>query len=647
MRFKLTILLFVLNLILFGSLFFIERSRNTGTLFGESNRLILDASFVESISDIKIKGPGLEQDWHFRNSEGDNWVAESPHPWKANPYAIEKIIYQLRSLKWETKFDINELEDAGQSLDHYGLESPAVILELSNNNSTRVIEFGAPTEIGNRLYTLSPSGDSVYVVNQGILTNLNRDLSTFLNQQVFSFVAPEVRAIQIQDRTAGNVRVRIVRSGDNWQFVSPIETEASTQEVQSLLGDLQELETRDFYQPEDTPANFESPALRISLEGMNNRETMLIGDAGDQTNEEGRLWARREAFTTVFTVPDSLYETLRSAQEILREKNFLRNAAENWSTLEIRMDNRSTTLQRLENGSWQVVYTDQNENLQTLPAESTVIDSLASDLKSLEAVHFVSDAPSESDLKEYGLQSPQRTLVMKQDEPGSKQVILKIGNLESEGNYLYASTNQTSTVYLIRPFILVRSPLNPLHYRERTMRDLPDSAEIRSINLRIRDSGQTIISTDKENEESSQDLELIKTLKSFVRNPEVDRFLKAEFEDPLQLDSEKEIPWEFVLEAEIRLPGSETGETRNEQFFLSGRIGGTTQFVGSPSANLTGVLSLNLIDALDPYITNIPAPEEDPPEIDDNGENESDESMQKDDSSDDNTTSDQDTSPES
>ena len=54
MRYKLTVLLIVLNLALFSLIFYIDRVQSTRSVFETSSRLILDRPFVQGIDKLNL-----------------------------------------------------------------------------------------------------------------------------------------------------------------------------------------------------------------------------------------------------------------------------------------------------------------------------------------------------------------------------------------------------------------------------------------------------------------------------------------------------------------------------------------------------------------------------------------------------------------
>ncbi len=299
---------------------------------------------------------------------------------------------------------------------------------------------------------------------------------------------------------------------------------------------------------------------------------------------------------------------------------------ENAGALEIQFDDRSTTLQKLESGSWQLVQA-QDGNLTTQPADDGLVQELLHNLSTLDAVRFVSDAPSSANLDLWGFNDPQRIITVRLNDGASRTLILGDFVTDDRENRVYAKRMAGSSVYLTSASILSQFPLSGLHYRERVAGSLPGGAVISKIRIRDLVNEQGVLEMQRgahDNwesalaEQDSTDAAAVKALLQAFRRFPVDRFVADEFTDPLQLDRQRTLPWAFLVEADVQLPGGEDKPPEARRYYLSERLGGTTQYAGSPALDLTFLLPQDLIDALHPVLFNRPRPDEethtDPPE---------------------------------
>lgn len=613
MRFKLTILLIILNVAIACLIFYVDKHQGSRRDFLEQSKIIVDPSFLEEVNAVEIANARSGERWQLQKVRDDEWEISRPVHWKANPYAVQQLLFQLKTLSWSQRFPVGSLASAGQSLQSYDLENPPLTILLEKDGRSLTLAFGAPTEIGNRLYLLSPDGDYILVIPRNLATGLQQSLEQFLDKRLFGVGLEGSHVIQIQDRAASNVRVRMERSGRDWRFVSPIEAAADNARVEAVLADWQQLEGRNFRMPKPEDPQFAGEGLRLTVEGLNSRESMEFSvnviSSGDQ---KGQYYlARMEGYESLFEVSAGKVDALRKIQEDLRERRILSRHAENWTSMEIRFDNLSTTLQRLENGAWQVLHTSSDGQLVSQPADLDIIENTRKLLAELEAVRFVSDAPSETDLARYGLDVPQRRITLRSGI--GTGVELSIGGLsiDSEESLLYATTNEQASVFLLRPHVLGSIPLNPIYYRERTIRSVPETVEVTAMEIENLGNG-AVMGISREQHPLQWT-----TMQAYLRKVEVSSFIRSKFATPLQLSADRTLEWKYKLHGTLRYPAAAGGETREQKLtlYLSERVGGTTQYIGDAENGLVGILPPDVIEALDPLLVEFPADPGPPPPL--------------------------------
>lgn len=597
MRFKLTALLLLLNIALFGYILFLQSGSGTARLFDQQNTRLLQPDFATSFEQIRLAGPDLEQTWEFHQDplQPDSWLVQQPLPWKANPFAIDQLRFQLARLNWESSFPVDSLADSNQSLADYGLKDPRRTLTLTKKDQSVVLRIGNPTGIGRRFYLLSPDSQSVLVADRPLFDLLTADPERFYDPSPFSLNLEQIQALQIQDQVSSNVRVRLVRENQNWRFVSPIEAPADNERVQALLQQWIQSEVTQRLPLPEAPASFSGNTLRLTIEGPASRQTLLFAPAND---DPGIFYAAREAWPTAFTVPADRVQLLRSAQADLREKRFLRFLANQWNSLEVSMDDASVTLQELESGQWQVLFTDPQDQLQSLPADPKVIRELNQFMELTEAVRFVTDVPSESDRTRFGLDDPQRRVLFRRPDQPAVEFI--VGGIHPEENLLYATTNASGSVFLVRPHILSLFPPDPYHYRDRSFWQIPDQHALREVRLIHLPSG-----IDAFPEQSAKHQNALRKELQSIR---VQQFLRQPFTKPLQLDEDLSLPWQYQLEVDTAPANDPQANPTRHRFLLTPSLGSSLQYLADPTSERVAIPQNSFLQALRPFILRFPQP---------------------------------------
>ncbi|MGE9289711.1 MAG: DUF4340 domain-containing protein, partial [Puniceicoccales bacterium] len=398
MRLKLTVFLGLLNLLAFGTIYYFEIG-NDGKPEQRQSDPILPSSIIES-NRIEISGEAVPER-RILNRRNDQWMLEEPIVWRANPNAIDRIFRALLFLRKDIRFTMEDIERNNQSLADYGLDTPVLVISFVDSNKTTTIKIGSPTDVGGRFYLMGPSGEEVFVVDEEVIRSVALDLQDLRSRNLFAMDFFGIKEISLQPGNGRNLQIRLVSIDDGWMFESPIQTRASAPAVDSRLQRILETQVVSL-QPETQISPSDSgliePRMRISLEDGNTRRTFLLGNS--VPGEEGNAYGKIEGIPTVLTVPEESFLTLNDALTTLREKSFFLFRLPLVTSLQIGAKGRTISLQKLENQSWQVSASGEDLEPVRYPADPGVLTQTFQSLITLRAHRFVSDAPSDSDLRD-------------------------------------------------------------------------------------------------------------------------------------------------------------------------------------------------------------------------------------------------------
>ena len=654
MRTKVTLILVFLNVALFFFIFGFERKWRTEENARESRRRVLGPE-ATNIQFIELTGPALAAPVRLERN-GDSWRITAPYEWPANPFAVERIVKELQFLEHETTYEVANLSTTGLSLADYALDAPPLTVTFGSSlpdaetapaSATPPLPppslaIGKKTAIGNRLYVLSPDGTRIHVVSQRLADALAIQLEDLRASACFTIPSFEVRSINLQNAGPANVRVRIRREGNRWSFESPIVTRADSTRTEITRNQLVALEVSEFIgapgeNPEQAAASgTNNPTLRITLEGNNRRETLLLGNpigataipADAATSPDVAYYARMENQAALFTVvlPGQLLEDLRNAQSALRDPLVLDLADRRIDSLTLSdKDGREVILQKLEdpsntanvlatNSGWQVVQRAADGTLRTQPADQAVVEEqLLRDLRELRvnrAEDFVRDVPTEAELETWGLNRPERSITLNFAPEtigtlAADNINLLIGANQT-GDETFAKLRRQSFVYRVDPAILEKIPVSPLHYRQRLLRELPAGARITGFSLRDLSNGALIYQRELAEGETWDRLfsempspqgPALTVLREQVRTLRARRFASDHFTDTVTVNGE-ERGWRFRLDVKLSLNGDAGNQVIDSTLFIADRDGGDLQLVGSPEFDVVFAATQRFIDAV-------------------------------------------------
>ena len=609
MRFKLTIILVLLNLALFTLLYFLAKGPPTGPRSGSG--ALLAQGVVQGAERIQIENPATGQEW-ILEKRAATWRITSPVLWPANPFAVSRILNQLQFLEEVTRFAVSDIEESGQSLADFGLDPPKATLTLHHKGTHSQIAIGQGTEVGNRLYVLSPDRADVVVVNRELLDSITFELEAMRSQEIFDIPLFETRSVSLK---IGDLPVRIVRDGEGWKFETPVETTADTARVESAINRLTGMRLVAFSEEGQQVHGLESPRMRLTLEGNNRRQTVIIGNRVEDDLQVLRYYAKLADNATVFVLPAGPLSDFFDSLDRLRERRFIQLERDAITSIAISTGERSTQLQKLEQGGWQVPVKDAQSSLMVWPADPAIIAELLEAILGLRAEAFVSDSPSAADLERFGFNDPQRRVAI---QAAGQQRSILIGNFDREEQTLYVKIEEAPFVYQVEENrLLDLLQLPPLHYRLRLLEEQPPSAQILSITLTDLQSDELLFSirSGPPDEEAAKtefmeggieqalagieesDRQWARLLITQVRKFPVKSFLGEQNPNGHQI-GDRFLRWRYLLQAQLRLPGGEEARIRTRQFNFTERIGGTTQIGYSPDHATAFELTQELIDAI-------------------------------------------------
>ncbi len=614
MRFKFTLFLLALNIITFGLILSLNKKTEqtdsqSGGLSAMIGREVIEADRIE------LNGKGLDTP-RILEHDGSSWKITAPMQWSANYFAINRMLNQLQFLEEEASFSVAEIKQTGQTLADYGLDEPQLHLTISHQGESIELSVGKATPQGDNFYLLGPSKKDIFIVNSQVIESLLVDLGDLRNREIFNIPVFEIDALSLQIRApeaVGNAdfRVRVARTNNGWIFEAPLTAEADAAQVANTINTLTAAKVVEFKEQEASDPilqGLENPTMRVTLHGNKRQQTLLIGNKVPTTKGEqnSTYFARIEDNPTVFTVAADPFDKLREAQEALRERSFMSFEPTALTSIEISEGDLQIRLQKLETGSWQVIESTAETDIQPRHADPEIIAKLIDDLKNLRASSFAVDSPTPTDLDRLGFNTPRRSIKL---TLGDEQTTLRLAHPESENEKLYARSDKAEYIYTVdRRSTLDTIPLNAAYYRKRILETLPEAAKIKSIQLEKLETGEIIFSHTLKDEDliwlkalsdtAEAEQQAILTLLDAIRQFKVKTYLVDEYQDAYSLDSETTRPWLYRLSAEILLPGDETDRSDTRSYVFTKRFSGTVQVGASSLHNVIFEIPQITLDAL-------------------------------------------------
>jgi len=529
--------------------------------------------------------------------EESGWNILTPMKWKADEFATSKLTGRLRHIEARRLFSLEEIKEKGESLADYGLDRSDLTITVESKSGKVTLAFGSPTRDGRERYVMPDFDESekteIWAVNASLWDTANISVAEWMEREFLKFPVYDVRAFGIRIKQGDTlVKTRIMRgkSGE-WNITSPIQSPADTDNVRLFLNQLISSKAIRFVtdpvEIKSLSSRLDSPVFRIYLEGSSSGRSIIIGEPIDEEEGANLRPAQVEGESSIFIVNESLVSLLANAEGRLRDRQLLALDSKTIGTIEIYDSNLRLSLHKLEDGRWEVILLDDEGEVSTRPGDVEIIENFLYKLLSLEALTFVSDAPSEEDLKGYGFDQPRHSVTLSTMD--GETVTLRIGHHADAVSGWYARRDNAPFVFTADetiPFLLAPSPLR---FRKRLLERLPQAIDIKDIRLMDIDVNSTEISLDNN---QTKDIEYF--LRNFIAREIIsEKYLP----NGIRLRGQT-IPWRYELQSDLALPGGEGDGNETLVYRFTDRIGGQTWGGGSPSANLSFLIPIGLMDLL-------------------------------------------------
>lgn len=303
---------------------------------------------------------------------GEEWRLVEPIDFPADAPAVSSLLGSLEGLKAERTLAEGEVDPAA-----YGLDAPSLTVALSTaDGKTSSLEVGDETALGSNRAVRRTGERSVILVGGWFVRDLDKALDQWRARDLVELGDDEVAALTV---LAGADRIQLVRQGEDWRLLEPLEDVADRDHARNLIADLDALRIEEFLDnpPPAAELGLEPPAYRITIVRSSGGDPISI-DFGASRERDGRtqIACRRNA-ADLFWVDDRAAIRLAKAPVLWRSRMVAPFDTWDAERLTITAGGRSVTLER-KDGMWvapgggEVEYGKVQDRLATLAALEAV-----------------------------------------------------------------------------------------------------------------------------------------------------------------------------------------------------------------------------------------------------------------------------------
>lgn len=358
------------------------------------------------------------------------WTLAEPVRGEADNIAVNALLGTLQRLEFESRITGPDAE----SLPRYGLDNFRGKITLSTTGGrTLALRVGKENSSTKILYVQREGEKDVLVIRTQPQPLLLKGTFDLRRKELLRFETEQVSRLVLND---GRTTIELETRGKTWRIRSPIEDEADSNEVNTVLNMLRNMQAVSFPPPEQLvlkALGFEPPALTVEIQtGTETAQTLEFG-VGASESHYGRYFGRRK------NPPGPLAEIrqyqLKGAQKSvfdLQAKTPLEFDPAAVSKIKLAGDTELIVLEKK-------VTKKAREEVQSVgaeeswflvsplaaPAKGEEVRALLERLANLRATRFLGDK-ERSSLEPLGLQKPTRTISL-YDKDGEEIGNLKIG----------------------------------------------------------------------------------------------------------------------------------------------------------------------------------------------------------------------------
>jgi hypothetical protein len=261
----------------------------------DKRAMTLDADQIHRI-EVEAKG----KRWTVAKNPDGIWDVELPPPVRADRFAVEGLVNQLRNLSMQSIVAEDKKKSAA-----YGLGSPSLVVKLTSPAGSQSIVLGRKD--GDKYDAMNSALDPVFTVNADVLTQFQKDPADLRNKDLFAFSPFDANHLEVETPKGHWV---FDKQKDTWKEIAPKAKDLPADKAQSLLTTIHDLRATSF-PSNGTPAavGLTKPAYRFQVQfgDKNQKDVVEAAKVGDH------VYARRSDDPLASELPKTALDEIEKA----------------------------------------------------------------------------------------------------------------------------------------------------------------------------------------------------------------------------------------------------------------------------------------------------------------------------------------------
>jgi hypothetical protein len=428
MRFKTTLILFTIFVVLLVLVYFLEFRAKSQEDTGDK---LVDLSSEDVQKIILKKGETVIQ---FERA-GDEWLITKPLEAKADKYEVNRLADDFSRLNIE-----RVVEENATDLEKYGIPQTDVSLFYQGQQQPIKIQIGMENPLDKTFFAKREDEQRVVLIPSLLKSLLEKNVFDFRQKDIFRFETDQAKQIALNSK---DIQWSAEKEDEEWYLQKPIHALAKKSDINDVLYSLSNMKAKEFVSEEKNDEEIkdyglDNPEFEVSVTfPLENRQVTF-----SIQKKDAAVYATSSLSSKLIQVEDSILNDLGKSIEELREKKVCEFFAWEAGKLKISKGNLSLTLEKDEEDTWHF------EEAQGEEADKDKVQSFLRTIEGLEAEKFV-DPPLE--LQDYGLETPQAEVKIwvNEEEDKTKEIFILIGSEDEEAKKVYVKNARFEYLFLV------------------------------------------------------------------------------------------------------------------------------------------------------------------------------------------------------
>ena len=428
MKFKTTLILFGIFILLFAAVYFFE-FRNQGDKSTEDKLVSLASDDV-----VKIVFNNGEETIEFQRQE-EEWLITDPLEAKGDKYEVDRLADDFSNLQIE-----RIVEEIPSDLEKYGIPQKEIELYVKDQDEPVKILIGMENPLDNTFFAKKSDETKVVLIPSSLKSLMEKKIFDFRQKDIFKFDSDQAKSIKLR---AKDIEWEAEKVDEDWFLKKPVDALAQKSKVNDVLYAISNLKAAAFVSEEKNDEEIQKYGLdkpdytvAINFPVENRQVTYLFHKKDDNVHASSSISPK------ILQVEDSILEDLEKEPGDLREKSIADFYTWEVEKIQLRKGDFSLTLTKDEEENWQAA----EPRIQEMDKEK--IQSFLRKIEALESEKFFDPPLNPAD---YGLDVPQAEVKIWTGEEGEtpEEVTILIGKEDEESQKVYVKNQRFSYVFKV------------------------------------------------------------------------------------------------------------------------------------------------------------------------------------------------------